>query len=123
MQSKYANPTNVARDIFSIIPHGVGVKASCCLGRDVIGWRQSKPTGETLRKNIDVRQCFCANNRNLAGDNPVSDTTNTENDSEMPKAAEERKLHWMANVHDFLEMWQGSQNLPATQNESRAQNK
>jgi len=29
----------------------------------------------------------------------------------------------MAKVHDFLEMWQGSQNLRATQNESRAQNK
>jgi len=29
----------------------------------------------------------------------------------------------MAKVHDFLEMWQGSQNLRATQKESRAQNK
>jgi hypothetical protein len=29
----------------------------------------------------------------------------------------------MAKVHDFLEMWQGSQNLHATQKESRAQNK
>jgi hypothetical protein len=29
----------------------------------------------------------------------------------------------MAKVHDFLEMWQGSQNLGATQKESRAQNK
>jgi hypothetical protein len=29
----------------------------------------------------------------------------------------------MAKVHDFVEMWQGSQNLRATQNESRAQNK
>jgi len=29
----------------------------------------------------------------------------------------------MAKVHDFLEMWQGSQNLQATQRESRAQNK
>jgi hypothetical protein len=48
---------------------------------------------------------------------------NTENDSEMKKEAEERKLHRMAKVHDFLEMWQGSQNLRATQKESRAQNK
>jgi len=32
-------------------------------------------------------------------------------------------LNRMAKVHDFLEMWQGSQNLPATQKESRAQNK
>ena len=29
----------------------------------------------------------------------------------------------MAKVHDFLEMWQGSQNLHATQKDSRAQNK
>jgi hypothetical protein len=28
----------------------------------------------------------------------------------------------MAKVHDFLEMWQGSQNLCAAQKESRAQN-
>jgi len=29
----------------------------------------------------------------------------------------------MAKVHDFLEMWQGSQNICAMQKESRAQNK
>jgi hypothetical protein len=51
------------------------------------------------------------------------DTINTENDSEMKKEAEERKLHRMAKVHDILEMWQGSQNLGATQKEPRAQNK
>ena len=51
------------------------------------------------------------------------DTTNTENDSEMRKEAEERKSHRMAKVHDILEMWQGSQNLHATQKESLAQNK
>jgi hypothetical protein len=47
----------------------------------------------------------------------------TGNDSEMKKAAEEKKLHRMAKVHDFLEMWQGSRNLRVTQKESRAQNK
>jgi hypothetical protein len=41
----------------------------------------------------------------------------------MTTEAEERKLHRMAKVHDFLEMWQGCQNLHATQKESRAQNK
>jgi hypothetical protein len=30
--------------------------------------------------------------------------TNTETDSEMEKEEEERKLHRMANVHDFLEI-------------------
>jgi hypothetical protein len=48
---------------------------------------------------------------------------NPENDSEMKKEVEESKLHKMAKVHDFLEMWQGSQNLCATQKESRTQNK
>jgi len=51
------------------------------------------------------------------------DTRHTETDSEMKKEAEERKFHRMAKVHDFLEMWQGSQNLRATQKESHAQNK
>jgi len=50
----------------------------------------------------------------MAGDNPVSDMTNTENDSEINKVAEERKLQRIANVHDFLEMWQGGQNLYTT---------
>jgi len=47
--------------------------------------------------------------------------TNTETDSEMKKEAEEWTLHRMAKVHDPLEMWQGRQNLRATQKESRAQ--
>jgi len=58
----------------------------------------------------------------LAGTDPELDTMNTENDSEMKKEAVERKLHRMAKVHDFLEMWHGSQNLHATQKESHAQN-
>jgi len=48
---------------------------------------------------------------------------NTEHDLEMKKEAEEMKLHRMAKVHDLLEMWQGSQNLRATQKKSRPQNK
>jgi hypothetical protein len=121
--SKYADISKVVRDMFSIIPHGVGVEASFSLGRDVIGWRQSKTTGETLREKVIVRQFARANNGILAGTDPELHTTNTENDSEMKKEAEERKWYRMAKVHDFLEMWQGSQNLHATQKESRAQNK
>jgi hypothetical protein len=121
--SKYAYLSNVARDIFSIIPHGVGVEASFSLGQDVIGWRQSKTTGETLREKVFVRQFAYASNRILVGTDPEFDTTNTENDLEMKKEVEERKLHRMAKVHDCLEMWQGSQNLCDTQKESRTQNK
>jgi len=39
MHWKYAHLSNVARVIFSIIPHGVWVEASSSLGQDVIGWR------------------------------------------------------------------------------------
>jgi hypothetical protein len=42
---------------------------------------------------------------------------------ELKREAEEKKLHRMAKVHNFLEMWQGSQTLRATQKESRAHNK
>jgi hypothetical protein len=49
-QSKYADLTNVTRDQFSIIPHGVVVEASFSLGLDNFRWRWSKTTGETLRK-------------------------------------------------------------------------
>jgi len=56
MHSKYGELSNVARDIFSIIAHGVGLEASVSLGRDVIGWRKSKTTGETLREKVVVRQ-------------------------------------------------------------------
>jgi len=121
MHSKYANLSNVACDIFSIIPHGVGVEASFSLGRDVIGWRQSTTTGETLRGMVVVRKFARANNRIWAGADPILDTMNTENDSEMKKEVEERKWHRRGKVHDLLEMWQGSRNLRATQKESRAQ--
>jgi hypothetical protein len=102
--SNYADLRNVARDRFSIIPHGVGVEASVSLGRDVIGWRQSKTTGETHRAKVVVGQFAGANNGMLAGTDPELDTTNTEHDSEMKKEAEERKLHKMAKVYDFLEI-------------------
>ena len=121
--SKYSDLSNVVCIIFSITPHGVKVESSFSLGRDIIGWRQLKNTGETLRENVIARQFASADNRTLAGGNPALDTRNTENDSDMKKEAEERKLYRMAKMHDFLEMWQGSQNVHATQQESWAQNK
>jgi hypothetical protein len=72
---------------------------------------------------VVVRQLARANNGIFAGTDPEFDNANTENSSEMKEAAEQSKLHRMANVHNFLEMWQGSQNLRATKKESRAQNK
>ena len=70
-----------------------------------------------------VRQFARAKIGVLAGTGLELDTANTENDSEMKQEAEERKLHRMSKVYNFLEMWQGSQNLGATQKESRARNK
>jgi hypothetical protein len=59
----------------------------------------------------------------LAGDNPDLDMTNAQNEIELKREAEERTWHRMAKVHDFMEMWQDSQNLHATQCKSRAQNR
>jgi len=39
--SKYTDLSIVARDIYSIIPHDVGVEATFSLGRDINGWRHS----------------------------------------------------------------------------------
>jgi len=121
--TKYADLSNVAPYIFSIIRDVVGVEASFSLGKDVIGWRQSKTTGITLCDNVVVRQFARANIGILAGADPLLEILNTENDSEMKKDADERKLHRMAKVQDFLEMWQDSQNLRATQRESCTQNR
>jgi hypothetical protein len=99
------------------------VEASFSLGRDVIDWRQLKITGETLDEKVVVRQFAQANNGILAGTDPELDTTNTQNNSEKKKAVEERKLHRLAKVHDFVEMWQGNQYLRAAQKESHTKNK
>jgi hypothetical protein len=48
---------------------------------------------------------------------------NTENDLEKKNEAEERTQYRVAKVYDFLGMWQGIQNLCATQKESWAQYK
>ena len=95
---------------------------SFSLAQDVIGWRQSKTTGETLREKVVVKQFAWANNTSLAGDNLVLDSTSADDDMEMNKEVEQKKLHQMAKVHDLLEMCQTSQNLRATQKESCAQN-
>jgi len=118
----YTELSDVASDIISIIPHAVGVEASFTLGRYVIGWSQWKTTGETLHEKVVVSQLATAINRISAGDEPVLDRTNPENDSETMGAVEDRELHRIAKVHNPLERWQGSQNLHTTQKESHSQN-
>jgi hypothetical protein len=63
----YANLSNVARDIFSIITHGVGLDASISHGQDAIGYRVSKATGEMLWEKVVIRQFAQANYGILAG--------------------------------------------------------
>jgi hypothetical protein len=59
----------------------------------------------------------------MAGDDPELALTSAGNDMEMKREAEPKKLQPMAKLHDIFEMWKGSQNLRATQEETRTQNK
>jgi len=122
MHSSYTDLSNVVQDIISIIPHDVGVEGSLPPGRDVIGWRQWKTIGETVRERVVVRQFAWSNNGILVGDDPAWDMVTTENNFEMMRKAEEWKLHRKVKVHNFMEMWQGSQNLCTTQKDSLDQN-
>jgi len=75
------------------------------------------------REKVIVRQFARAHKGILAGDWTALDTAETENNLELKKEVEERNLHRMTKVHDFSEMWQGSQNSRATQKALLAQNK
>jgi len=110
----YADVSNVAHDISSIIQQGVGVGASVFPGQDIIPWRQSNTPRETLWEKVIVRQFAQTNNRILVGNCAALDNTETENELELKNQAQERSFHRMAKIHDFLEMWQGSQNLCGT---------
>jgi hypothetical protein len=54
----------------------------------------------------------------LAGDDPVWDMTDAENDIELKREAEEESLHSMAKVYNLLEMRQGTQHFHITQKKS-----
>ena len=101
----------MARNIYSIIPHGVGGEASFSLGQNVIRWRETKTTGDTLRKKVIVRQFAQANNRLLASDISAVNELSTDNNMEIKREVEQKKMHQMAKVHDILEKCQSSQNL------------
>ena len=51
----YADLFNVVRDIFSIIPHGIGVESGFALGWDIISRRQRETTGKTVCEKVVVR--------------------------------------------------------------------
>jgi hypothetical protein len=71
---------------------------------------------------VIVRQFVEPNNGILAGGNPELDTTNTDNDSQRKKGAEEGIFHRKPKVHDLLEMWQGCEDIRAPQKESHTNN-
>jgi len=121
--STYTDLSNVIDDIFSFMPLAIGVEASFSVVWDDIVWRESKTTRETIREKVIVRQSTRGNSMILQGDDPGFHTTNTENDSEIWEEAAKWQLHRMAKVNNFLEMWQGSQNLCTTLNKSLAQKK
>jgi len=59
----------------------------------VICWWQITTTGGTLGEMGISRRCAPVSGRIFPGDDPVLNTTHTENDSEMMKEVQERKLH------------------------------
>jgi hypothetical protein len=60
-----------------------------------------KTAGETLHKQVVVKQYASVNDRTVACDDPVLDTNEAENDIELNREAEERTLYRMAKVHNI----------------------
>jgi hypothetical protein len=87
----YANLSNVAHDVFSLISLPVWVEARGSLARDVIGWMQTNTTGETILEKVIVKQFAWANNGVLTGDHPALHTTSTDNDMEMKREEQQMK--------------------------------
>jgi len=82
---KYAELSNVACDIFSILAHSLRVEASFSLGRGTLRGRESKTTVETLQEKVGVRQIALANNGIVVGDYPALHTMLTESDLELKR--------------------------------------
>jgi len=120
---KYADLSNVAPNVFSILPHGIGVECSFSIGRGIVGWRQSETAHVSLCERVFVERFAQANNGTMEGADPTLDLTNTEHFLEMKREVEDTKLHRMAKVHNMLEMWQGSQILCATQKKTHSEMK
>ena len=97
---EYRDLAKMARDIFSVMPHGVGVESSFCLGRDVIGWRQCRTTGVTLQQKVVVRQ-WARNNGGLLPDE-VKMSMDSMADPEEKAKEEDKKLDRLATIKDFL---------------------
>jgi hypothetical protein len=105
----YQDLARMARDIFSVMPHGVGVEASFSLGRDVMSWRQSRTKGETLQQKVVVRQ-WARSNDGFLPDEIRTSVDGESLDDERGKK-EDEKLNQLASVRDFLIFKKESDNL------------
>jgi hypothetical protein len=83
----------------------------------------STAPGVNHYENLIIWQLCWSNYWTFALDDPALVITTSETDWEMKSEAEEMKLHSMAKVQNIVDIWKGSQNIYATQKESRAQNK
>jgi hypothetical protein len=110
--TEYAPLSQMARNIFAVMPHGVGVEASFSLGRDVIGWRQARTSGATLQQKVVVRQWARSNSGQLAD---ASIDRLTQNDAAAKAKAEQLKLRKLASLTDFLYWSKKSQQFRSAQ--------
>ena len=98
--TEYAPLARMAGDVFSVIPHGVGVEASFSLGQDVAGWRQCRTSGDTLQKKVVVRQFAFSNPGLLAGADARLENDDAVGQNEQKK--EDKKLLQLAGISDLI---------------------
>ena len=109
----YRDLARMARDIFSVMPHGVGVEASFSLGRDVISWRQSRTKAATLQQKVVVRQWARSNDGFLPDE--VKKSLEGDNDEDERQKKEDERLNQLASMRDFLMFKKESQNRRSMQ--------
>lgn len=112
---EFRDLAKMARDIFSVMPHGVGVEASFSLGRDVISWRQSRTNGITLQHKVVVRQWARSNNGLLPEE--VSRSMKTDINTDEQQRREDKQLNQLASMKDFLSFKRQSDNMRSMQRE------
>ena len=103
--TEYAPLARMARDVFSVIPHGIGVEASFSLGCDVLGWRQCRTSGDMLQKKVIVRQFSRSNPGILAGADIGLPNNATAAQNEQKE--EDKKLLKLAGISDHIHFRRG----------------
>lgn len=83
----------MARDVLSVIPHGVGAERSFSIGRMVVSWQQHGMTAETLKQRMIVRQ---DNNRRNADIHDLGAAAAAENEK-IKKQADLLDQVWSKN--------------------------